>query len=163
MTKVQCTTELLAATLDEEREDMLRKAAKKLLWDWRAASEIVSQAEEKARASLHTFDPEVRPLVTWIHLILSRLAIAYARANGYSPVGTTEEIEHLYCDYPEKLADALAERAQIAEAIEHLPTALREAMRVWLDTGIIGDAVPESLGASVRQGLTLLGRRMVAA
>lgn len=173
------TLETLAALLDAEHDAMLRKTAEHLLWDWRAAAGIVHQTRERAIADFHRFDPALRPLVTWVHCIRLRLAIAYMRVNGLLapvspdeppfPTWTEEEAALMREKNPELLKHwervveahraSQAEYGDLEKRIETLPAVLREPCRLWL-----GDKpVPESLGWYVRQGLTLLGRRKAAA
>jgi len=154
------TLETLSDLLDAEHDAMLRATSKHLLWDWRAAAEIIRQTREKAMANFHRFNPEFGPLKSWVwNDIRLRLAMGYACANGYHSPGSEHLIELLYGDDEAGKAAALAERAELLARIETLPTALREPCRLWVDDD---EKIPESLGWYVRQGLTLLGRRRAA-
>ena len=153
------TLDTLAALLDAEHDAMLHKTAEHFLWDWRAAAEILRQTREIATANLHKFNPEFGPLKSWVwNNIRLRLAMDYAFANGYRSPGSEAHIEMLYDDPAEKAA-VMAERAELLARIETLPAVLREPCRLWADD----EEVPESLGWYVRQGLTLMGRRTLAA
>jgi hypothetical protein len=70
------------------------------------------------------------------------------------------------CKHWEKVAEldrtSRLEYVEIAGRIETLPAALRRPLRAWINRPR-GEPIPESLGRSVRQGLTLLGRRKAAA
>ena len=152
------TLETLAETYAQHYDFSLRCTARNLLWDWRAAANIMQQVKTEAEARLPEYNPELSSLGGWLACMRDRLTFDRVQACGYLPPTREDEIELL--DLSDEQATAVrAERAELAQRIETLPVVLREPMRLWLDS----EDVPESLGWYVRQGLTLLGQRRAAA
>jgi hypothetical protein len=172
--------ETIAELRARDHHAMLTKTAQELLWDWRAAAEIMRQTWEKAEANFDRFDPANGPLVSWVwNKIRLRLTIDYRGANGLrAPTSPDSEPHFTWTEKdavlmrqnnPELLKHweqgaeidraSRLEYVELSERIETLPVVLRAPMRLWLDR----EEIPESLGWYVRQGLTLLGRRRAAA
>lgn len=159
---------------DKHYDHYLRNAATIMLWDWRAAAEIVAQAKATLLAKRDMIEADAGRyekdedhygvLLGAVGGTVVKTAVDRARALGYSPPLCEIDIKMFYEDpnfslEPENAAAERAERAELAERIETLPTVLREPMRLWL----ADEEIPESLGWHVRTGLTLFGRRKVAA
>lgn len=166
------TLETLADVYAEQYHGLLEHVAKLMLWDWREAVKIAEEARsrlEARRAEIEASAARYQDHEHYYGVLLgavcgtsTRVAIEHQRALGYIPPeceeGIRAAIEILEMS-EEWAAKQRAERAELAERIETLPAVLREPCRLWLDD----EEIPESLGWYVRQGLTLLGRRRVAA
>ena len=156
------TLQTLAETYAQHYDFSLRCTAWKLLWDWRAAANIMQQVKAEAEARLHEYNPELSSLGGWLACMRDRLTFDRVQACGYLPPTREFDIAADLKDGYVSEDDAAAiraERAELAQRIETLPITLREPMRLWLDR----EEIPESLGWYVRQGLTLLGQRRAAA
>lgn len=150
------TRETLASLRAAEHYHMLRKTAEELLWDWSAAEEIMRQTWAKAEANFDQFDPELRPLASWVwNNIRLRLVMDYCKANGYWAPLTEQDAQLLYDDQPEEIAAIRAERGALIKRINALPPTFREALHAWLR----GRSVDPATGVRVRVGLKLLNRR----
>ena len=149
--------ETLASLRAERHHRLLSHTARQLLFDWRAAAEIMEQTWKKAADNLHQFDPALANLGAWVCCIRDRLTSDYVDANGYTAPLTDDQIRLL--DLSEEEATAIRERrAGLAERINTLPPTLREAAHTWL----AGRPIDPATGVRVRVGLQLLNRRRAA-
>jgi hypothetical protein len=164
--------ETLADVYAERYHGLLEHVAKMMLHDWREAVKIAEEAssrlearraEIEARAARYESREDHRGVLHGaISGTFTRVAVERKRALGYIPPECEEGIRaalEILEMSEEWAAGQRAERAELAERIETLPAVLREPCRLWLND----EEIPESLGWYVRQALTLLGRRRVAA
>lgn len=162
----------LADVYADQHDRQLRHVARYLFWDWQEAAQIAREARERLEAKREKIEAEaakyddpkyhdgvLRGAVSWA---FTQLLLDRREALGYKPPEIEEGIRTglEILELGEEWAAAeRAERAELLGRIDTLPAALREPMGLWLDD----QPIPESLGWSVRQGLTLLGRRRAAA
>lgn len=149
--------ETLASLRAERHHRLLCHTARQLLFDWRAAAEIMEKTWQQAADNLHRYDPALANLGAWVCCIRDRLTSDYVDANGYTAPLTDDQIRLL--DLSEGEAAAIRERrAELTAEINTLPPTLREALHVWLACRPIDPAT----GVRVRVGLKLLNRRRAA-
>lgn len=134
----------LAGLRAECHHFLLRATAEQLLYDWIAAAEVMRQAwaiVERRWPEISTAEAGVQRGCICGHR--TRLVVAYKKAKGLCP--------------------PRAERAKLAERINTLPPTLREAMHAWLALDLGENLTDPAKAVRARIGLTLLGRRKVAA
>ena len=166
------TLETLADVYAEQYHGLLEHVAKLMLWDWREAAKIAEEARSRLDARRAEIEARAARYEDHEHYhgvllgamsgTFTRVAVDHQRTLGYIPpeceAGIQSAVENFGMS-EEWAAKHRAERAELTERIESLPAVLREPCRLWL----AHEEIPESLGWYVRQGLTLLGRRRVAA
>lgn len=166
------TLETLADVFAEHHDRLLHHVAKLMLHDWREAVKIAEEARSRLdarRAEIEANAARYQDHENYYGVLLgavcgtfTRVAVQRRRAFGFDPPECEEGIQsavEILGMSEEWAAAKRAELAELAERIETLPAVLREPCRLWLGD----EEIPESLGWYVRQGLTLLGRRRVAA